>query len=410
MFDADKWQEIFETIGKNKLRTFLTGFSVFWGIFMLIILLGAGNGLRNGYEVEFKADAINSIWVYQGQTTIPHKGLQPGRRIGFTDTDHEALDKGRVAGIEHLSSRMWLDNKDMVNGKLKGNFQLIACHNGQFYAENAEMVSGRFINDTDSKERRKVVVLGEPIRKELFPNNDHLGSQLTVGGIAFTVIGSFTDTGGDNDMRRAYIPMTVGQTVFDRGRNVHAMSMLIGDASPEESLVIEQKIRDRLAALHNFSPEDKRAVWINNSTDQFMRVLRVLNAISLFVWVIAIGTLIAGIVGVGNIMMVVVNERTREIGIRKALGATPYSVVSVIVMEAIFITSIAGYLGLIAGVFTLEGVNSVIENKGIFQNPEVDIVIALKATLVLILTGALAGLFPALRAASISPIEALREQ
>lgn len=410
MFDADKWQEIFETIGKNKLRTFLTGFSVFWGIFMLIILLGSGNGLRNGFEEDFKGDAINSIWVYQGQTTIPYKGMQPGRHIGFTDTDHEALAEGRVTGIEHLSSRLWLSNQDMVNGKLKGNFQLIACHNGQFYAENAEMVSGRFINETDSRERRKVVVLGEPIQKELFPNNDHLGSQLIVGGIAFTVIGSFIDKGGDNDMRRGYIPMTVGQTVFGSGRDVHAMSMLIGDASPEESLVIEQKIRDRLAALHNFSPEDKRAVWINNTTDQFMQVLNVLNAISLFVWIIGIGTIIAGIVGVGNIMMIVVKERTREIGIRKALGATPFSVVSLIIMEAIFITSIAGYLGLVAGIFTLEAVSGIIEGEGIFQNPEVDMTTAIIATLVLVVSGTLAGLFPALRAASISPIEALRDE
>ena len=410
MFDSDKWQEIFETIGKNKLRTFLTGFSVFWGIFMLIILLGSGNGLRNGFEEDFKDDAINSIWVYQGQTTIPHKGMQPGRHISFTDTDHEILDKGRVAGIEHLSSRLWLSNQDMVNGHRKGNFQLIACHNGQFFAENATMVTGRFINDTDTRERRKVIVLGEPIRKELFPDSDHIGSQVIVGGIAFKVIGSFTDNGGASDMRRGYIPMTVGQTVFSSGRDVHAMSMLIGDASPEESLVIEQNIRNRLAALHNFSPKDKRAVWINNSTDQFMQVLNVLNAISLFVWIIGIGTIVAGIVGVGNIMMIVVKERTREIGIRKALGATPFSVVSLIIMEAIFITSIAGYLGLVAGVFTLEAVSGMIEGEGIFQNPEVDMTRAIIATLVLGVSGTLAGLFPAMRAVSISPIEALREQ
>ncbi|MFT6210851.1 MAG: putative ABC transport system permease protein [Bacteroidia bacterium] len=409
MFDADKWQEIFETISKNKLRTFLTGFSVFWGIFMLIILLGSGNGLRNGFEQEFKEDAINSIWVYRGRTTIPFKGMKPGRSIRFTDEDHDALD-GRVKGLENVASRLWLGSKDMVYGDKKGNYQLISTHPGQFYAENATIITGRFLNRIDIEKRRKVIVIGIPIQKELFPNGDHLGKEMNVGGISFKVVGTFKDGGGERDNRRGYIPQTVGQMVFDRGRNVHAMSSTIGDATPEESLVIEQKIRDRLAALHQFSPKDKRAVWINNTTEQFMQVLNVLNAISLFVWIIGIGTIIAGIVGIGNIMMIVVKERTREIGIRKALGATPFSVVSLIIMEAIFITSIAGYLGLVAGVFTLEAVAGMIEDPGIFQNPEVDLYTASIATLILIAAGTLAGLVPAIKAASISPIEALREE
>ncbi|MGB0917620.1 MAG: ABC transporter permease [Flavobacteriales bacterium] len=410
MFDVDKWQEIFETISKNKLRTFLTGFSVFWGIFMLIILLGSGNGLRNGFKADFEEDAINSIWVYSGRTTIPYKGMQPGRRIRFTDDDHNAIHNNRVSGLENVASRLWLPNQAMVYGDRKGNYQPIATEPGQIHAENATILTGRFLNDLDIKQRRKVIVLGEPIRKQLFPDGDHLGKVIKVGGIAFKVIGTFKDGGGDRDNRRGYIPLTVGQIVFNRGRNVHAMSSTIGDASPEQSLVIEQGIRNKLAALHQFSPEDKRAVWINNTTDQFMEILKVLNAISLFVWIIGIGTIIAGIVGVGNIMMIVVKERTREIGIRKALGATPYSVVSLIILESIFITSIAGYLGLVAGVFTLEGVNSLIEDPGIFRNPEVDLRTAIYATLVLVLAGTLAGLFPAIKAASISPIEALRDE
>ena len=410
MFDADKWQEIFETISKNKLRTFLTGFSVFWGIFMLIILLGSGNGLRNGFEQEFKDDAINSIWIYRGKTTIPYKGMKPGRRIRFTDADHQALANGHVEGLENVASRLWLGSKTMVYGDKKGTYSVISTHPGQFYAENATMVNGRFLNEIDIEQRRKVIVIGLPIQQELFPNGNHIGKEMKVGGISFKVIGTFKDGGGDRDNRRGYIPQTVGQMVFDRGRNVHAISSTIGDATPEQSLVIEQKIRERLAALHQFSPEDKRAVWINNTTDQFMQVLNVLNAISLFVWIIGIGTIIAGIVGIGNIMMIVVKERTREIGIRKALGATPFSVVSLIIMEAIFITSIAGYIGLVAGVFTLEAVAGMIEDPGIFQNPEVDLYTASIATLVLIFSGTLAGLVPAIKAASISPIEALRDE
>ncbi|MBI1289317.1 MAG: FtsX-like permease family protein [Flavobacteriales bacterium] len=410
MFDLDKWQEIFETISKNKLRTFLTGFSVFWGIFMLIILLGSGNGLRNGFEVEFKDDAINSIWIYQGRTTIPYKGMKPGRHINFTDDDMEVIDDGKVAGLENVASRLWLANQNFVYGNRKGNFQLISTHPGQFYAENATMVTGRFLNQFDIDERRKVVVLGIPVQEELFPNGDHLGKMIEIGGIAFKVIGTFKDGGGNRDNRRGYIPMTVGQMVFDRGRNVHAISSTIGDATPEESLVIEQKIRDRLASLHQFSPEDKRAVWIHNTTDSFMKIANLFSGISLFVWAIGIGTIIAGIVGIGNIMMVVVKERTREIGIRKALGASPFSVVSLILIEATFITSIAGYLGMVAGVFTLEAISNSLDDPGIFQNPSVDLGTVAIATAVLVVAGLLAGLIPALRAASISPIEALRDE
>ncbi len=410
MFDLDKWQEIFETISKNKLRTVLTGFSVFWGIFMLIILLGSGNGLRNGFKADFEADAINSIWIYTGRTTIPYKGMKPGRFIGFTDADNDIIDDGRVAGLENVASRLWLPDQTMVYGNKKGTYQPIATEPGQFYAENCTMITGRFLNETDLTQRRKVIVLGEPIQKQLFPDGDHLSKFIKVGGIAFKVIGTFKDGGGDGDNRRGYIPMTVGQTVFGKGRSVHAISSTIGNSTSEESLVIEQGIRNRLAALHKFSPEDKRAVWIHNTTDQFMQIMNVLNAISLFVWIIGIGTIVAGIVGVGNIMMIVVKERTREIGIRKALGATPLSVVSLIILESIFITSVAGYLGLIVGVFTLEGVSSLIEDPGIFQNPEVDLGTAITATVVLVIAGTLAGLFPAIKAASISPIEALREE
>jgi putative ABC transport system permease protein len=410
MFDADKWQEIFETISKNKLRTFLTGFSVFWGIFMLIILLGSGNGLQNGIKEEFKDDAINSIWIYRGRTTIPYKGMKPGRFIRFTDDDVDAIRHGRVQGLENVASRIWLQSRDMVYKDKKGNFQLIATMPGQFYAENATMVTGRFLNEIDVGERRKVIVLGLPIQQELFPNGDHLGKDINVDGISFKVIGTFKDGGGDRDNRRGYIPITVGQMVFDRGRNVHAISSTIGDATPEESVVIEQKIRERLAALHQFSPEDKRAVWINNTTDQYTTFADLFTGISIFVWAIGIGTIIAGIVGVGNIMMVVVKERTREIGIRKALGATPFSVVSLILIEATFITSIAGYLGMIAGVFTLEGLKSGLEEPGMFQDPSVDLNTVFIATLVLIVAGVLAGLIPAVKAASVSPIEALRDE
>lgn len=409
MFDTDKWQEIFNTISKNKLRTILTGFSVFWGIFMLIILLGSGKGLENGFEAEFKEDAINSIWVYQGRTTIPYKGLSIGRAIRFTDRDHEVID-AQVERIDKVSSRLWLGSRTMNVGQKNGAFQVIACHPGQFFAENATMMQGRFINDIDIRDCRKVMVVGEPIKNQFFPDGNFLGKEIKVDGIVFKVVGYFKDSGGDRDNRRAYIPMTTGQKVFDRGNNVHAISMMIGEADLEASIDITENVRRKMAGLHSFSPQDQRAVWINNTTENFNKVLSVLNAISLFVWIIGIMTIVAGIVGVGNIMMVVVKERTKEIGIRKALGATPFSVISMIMLEAIFITSIAGYLGLVAGVFTLEAVSNAIEDPGIFRNPGVDMATAIKATVVLVVAGSLAGLVPAMKAAMIKPIEALREE
>lgn len=409
MFDIDKWQEIFNTISKNKLRTILTGFSVSWGIFMLIILVGSVKGLENGFEADFKSDAINSIWVYQGQTTIPFQGLPQGRPVRFTNTDHEVIDK-QVQKIDKLSSRLWLGSRTMNRGQQNGAFQVIACHPGQFFAENATMMEGRFVNQIDIRDSRKVVVIGEPIKNQFFPNGNFIGENINIDGVLFKVVGYFQDTGGDRDNRRVYIPMTTGQKVFDRGNNVHAISMMIGDADLETSQEITEDVRGRLARLHSFSPQDQRAVWINNTTDRFDKVLSVLRGINFFLTIIGVMTIIAGVVGVSNIMMVVVKERTKEIGVRKALGATPFSVVSMIMLEAVFITSIAGYIGLVGGVFTLEAVSGAIENPGIFQNPEVDIIMAIKATIVLVVAGALAGLVPAVKAAMIKPIEALREE
>jgi putative ABC transport system permease protein len=201
----------------------------------------------------------------------------------------------------------------------------------------------------------------------------------------------------------------VGQAVY-RPNDVHQFTMMVGDATLDETIAISNDLHKRIAAFFHFSPDDQRAIWINNSTEHFMQIINVLSGISLFVWVMGIMTIIAGVVGVGNIMMIVVKERTLEIGIRKALGASPTSIVSLILMEAIFITSIAGYLGLVAGVFLLEFVSSQIEDPGIFRNPEVELSTAIAATSILIAAGALAGLIPALRAASIRPIEALREE
>ncbi|MFT4682407.1 MAG: putative ABC transport system permease protein [Granulosicoccus sp.] len=408
MISSDRWQEIFSTISKNKLRTVLTGFSVFWGIFMLIILLGCGKGLENGFEHDFKADAINSIWIYQGNTSIPYKGFNAGRSIRFNNQSSEML-QATNQDVTDFSRRLWCGQFPMVYKDKRVTYTVFAVSAGHRYAENITLLEGRWVNPTDDLEKRKVIVIGDPIREELFPNGDHIGKEIKVDGVNFTVIGNFKDGGGDRDMRRAYIPTEVGQAVY-HPNEVHQFTMMVGDATLDETIAISNDLRKRMAAFFHFSPDDQRAIWINNSTEHFMQIINVLNGISLFVWVMGIMTIIAGVVGVGNIMMIVVKERTREIGIRKALGASPTSIVSLILMEAILITSIAGYLGLVAGVFLLEFVSSQIEDPGIFRNPEVELSTAIAATLVLIAAGALAGLIPAIRAASIRPIEALREE
>ena len=371
MIFSDKWQEIFSTISKNKLRTVLTGFSVFWGIFMLIILLGCGKGLENGFEYEFKADAINSIWIYQGTTSLPYKGLNAGRHIQFNNQSGDMLQAANLP-VTDFSRRLWSGQFTMVYKDKTATYTVFAVSAGHRYAENITMLEGRWINQADDDEKRKVIVLGEPVRKELFPNGDHVGKEIRVDGINFTVIGSFSDTGGNRDMRRAYIPTEVGQAVY-RPNEVHQFTMMVGDATLEETIDISNDLRKRMASFFNFDPNDQNAIWINNSTEHFMQVINVLNGISLFVWILGIMTIIAGVVGVGNIMMIVVKERTREIGIRKALGASPSSIVGLILMESIFITSIAGYLGLVVGVFLLEFVSSQITDPGIFRNPEVDL-------------------------------------
>lgn len=375
---------------------------------MLIILLGCGKGLENGFEHDFKADAINSIWIYQGRTTMPYKGLNAGRFIQFNNQAGEMLQKTNW-GVTDFAKRLWSGTMNMVYEDRKARYTVWAVGAGHQYAENLTVKDGRFINKKDDDDLRKVIILGEPVRRELFPDNDHIGKILKVGDINFTVIGSFIDGGGNRDERRAYIPANVGQTLF-RPNRVDQFTMMVGDATLEETIEISDDLRKRMAKFYHFDPADPGGIWINNSTEHFMEIVHILNGMSIFIWIMGIMTIIAGVVGVGNIMMIVVQERTREIGIRKALGASPASIVSLILTESVVITSIAGYLGLVCGVFLLEFVSSSIDDPGIFMNPEVELFTAITATVVLVSAGVIAGLIPALRAASIRPIEALREE
>jgi putative ABC transport system permease protein len=409
MFDLDKWQEIIDTIRKNRLRTLLTGFSVAWGIFMLIVLLGSGEGLSNGIRYQFRDDAINSIWIRPGQTSKPYKGLAPGRPIQFTNEDHNRARDG-VEGVEHITSRFYVSGAVITHGKETGSFSIRCVHPGHRYVENTIMKKGRFLNDFDIREFRKVAVIGVPVEKALFGDASSIGQNIEVNGIAFKVVGTFEDVGSQGEMEMVYLPISTAQRTFGGANNIAQFMVTTGTATLEQSERMVDDIRHQLAQQHTFAEDDRRAVFLYNANERFAQFQALMGGIRLFVWVIGIGTILAGVVGVSNIMMITVRERTKEIGVRKALGATPWSIIGLIMHESIFITSLAGYLGLVLGVATLELAGGRLPESSFFRNPNVNLQVAITATLLLILAGCVAGLFPARRAARIRPIEALRDE
>lgn len=410
MFDLDKWQEIFNTIAQNPLRTFLTAWSVAWGIWMLIILLGAGNGLQNGVEYQFKDDAVNSIWIRPGETSLPHKGMQPGRRIQLTNEDFEDLSE-RVEEVEHITGRFYPGGISSISyGDEYGSFSTRAVHPGHQYLENTTVVQGRYINEKDIADARKVVIIGLQVKEALFDQKPALGKYIKLNNIPFKVVGIFEDEGQEGETEIVYLPVSTAQRTFNGANRLNQIMMTLGDASLEESQRITDYIARYLSLAHVYDPADAKAMSVRNNIENYQEFLNVMMAIKFFIWIIGIGTILAGIVGVSNIMMIVVKERTKEIGVRKALGATPWSIVSLILQESIFITSLAGYIGLVLGVAMLELAAQAFPGTEYFRNPEVNLSIALQATVLLVVCGGLAGFFPALRAARIRPIEALRDE
>lgn len=420
MFDIDKWQEIFATIKKNKMRTFLTGFSVAWGIFMLMILLGAGNGLSNGVKQNFMNDAVNAMWLWSGRTTIPYQGMKEGRQINFTNADYEIIKE--LPGSEYISGRYFLNGNTFSYGGEYGSYTAITCHPDLKDVESIQMVEGRFVNYIDIKETRKTVVLGTDIYDALFKGENAIGEYVKVNNVPFKVVGVCKESGGTRH-RNAYIPVTTAQKVFNGSNRLHNFAMTINAETVEESQAIEDEVRAALARKHKFNVKDESALGSYNKLEDVIQTMKIFQGINIFIWIIGIGTLIAGVVGVSNIMLIVVKERTKEIGIRKAIGASPASVIGLILLESIMITTIAGYIGLVLGTGLMEGINFFVEqqfaasaatNGGqgdtFFRNPTVDLNVAMMATGLLIVAGAFAGYIPAKRAARIKPIEALRDE
>lgn len=413
MFDLDKWQEIYHTVKKNKLRTFLTAFSVSWGIFMLIFLLAFGTGFQNGVEGSFNMDATNSLWINSGQTSMPYKGMKPGRQIHLNNRNYEAI-KSQINGVEHISSRFYCYGEFTIRYKNKySSYEVMGIHPGHKFVENQIPVKGRYINDTDHRERRKVAIIGTKVAEGLMGEEDPIGKMIDVKGIMYKIVGVYDEANAD-EVKRIFIPLSVAQLTYEATTNVHTIMFTAGDATVEESNEMKANVIDLLSQQHTFDPADTRAVNVWNNVENFQRFRSLFKSIHIFLWVVGLGTIIAGIVGVSNIMLIVVKERTREIGIRKALGATPGSIIGLFLQESIAITLLAGYVGLLAGVGLIELISWAMTNFEIktefFSNPEVDLFTAVAATLLLVLAGTMAGYFPARKAAKISPIAALKDE
>lgn len=404
----DRLLEIVQTLDRNRTRTVLTSLSVAWGIFMLVVLLGAGTGLENAVAWQFRDDATNSLWIFRGQTSRPYKGHRPGRRIRFTNADHDNL--AQLPGVEHITSRFFLWGDFTIrHGDRHGSFQVRSCHPAHQYLEKTIITQGRFLDENDLAERRKVTVIGEDVSRHLFRGADPIGAWVDIKGIAYRVVGVFRDEGGLNELRKVYVPITTAQAAYGGGDTVHMIMFTIGDATLEESKVLEDQARRLLASSHAFDPEDQRAVRVRNNLEQVAQLTNTMAVVRGFLWIVGLGTVAAGVVGVSNIMLVSVAERTPELGVRKALGAPPITVVMQVMQEAVLLTAVSGYLGLVAGVGVIEAVDAFIPENDYVRHPEVDLWIAFAALGVLVVAGIVAGLVPAWRAARIDPAHAIRE-
>ena len=414
MFDIERWQEIFDTIRKNKLRTFLTGISVASGIFILVILLGFGQGMQNGIEQEFEQDAATSVWVWPGVTSKEYKGMNPGRRIQLTNENYDNSVALFNENIEYNSPRIFVRGITVNYGKESLVYGVQGVASNFQFIENAKMIDGRFINYQDEKASAKVAIVGKKIRTDVFNEVETpIGEYIDISGIPFKIIGVYKEY-EDREEERIYIPISTAQRVFNGGDRVNNMSFTLPprenfNQAVAQAIDFKEGLKSYLQQVHTVAPDDTSAVEVWSAMEEAKRYYSLTGNIKLFFWFVGVCTIIAGVVGVSNIMLIVVKERTREIGIRKALGAKPWSIIGMILHEAIFVTAISGFGGLIFSMALLEVVGPHIEIDYVV-NPSVNFAVAFTTVIVLIIAGTVAGFFPAWRAARVHTIEALKDE
>ena len=409
MFNRDRWTEIFETIGKNKLRTFLSGFTVSLGIFIFIILFGLGNGLKNTFQEFFLDDASNAIFLYPGKTSKPYKGFKANRRIEFRNDDLKDIKENFSFYLEYLTPRITRNVLTRYKNQ-SNNYSTRGVAPGHQFVEKTILMKGRYINQSDISRKTKVAVIGRMVAKDLFKSEEAIGKYINLGSSAFKVVGIFQDEGGDNEERNIYIPFTTRQLIEKSNDKVDQIILTYRkELGYLGAMGLENGLKKYFKEKKSVSPEDPNGFYIRNIADDLRETQQFAVVLQLIVSFVGLGTLIAGIIGISNIMVFVVKERTKELGIRKALGATPNSVIKMVLQESVFITIISGYLGLIFGVLVLENIGVKLD-KYFIKNPFIEISTALIATVVLIIFGAIAGYIPAKRASSIKPIIALRDE
>lgn len=417
----DQFQEIFSTLKQNKLRTTLTGLSVSWGIFILIVLLGAGNGLRNGVMENFQERAVNRVALSSGRTSLPFKGLKSGRNLQFADKElkliHNEVDESRLITPQSVRSQTISNSNEFGSYQVRGVMPDYLGIEKLIIRPN----DGRFINQLDIKNENKIIVIDKKIEETLFKGKSAIGNYVKVGQLMFMVVGINTKKQQWGDPT-AYIPFSTYQLIYNPSKKFNNITFTVeGLNTKAENETFNENLRKEIAQSMSFSSDDTQAVYVNNSQEDYIQTQKIFGGITLFVGIIGIFTLIAGIVGVSNIMLVSVKERTREIGIRKAIGASPMSILKTIVLESILITAIFGYIGMMAGIGLTEVANFVMEQSAaqqvtgdgpqmsIFKDPTVNIGIVLISTAILIIAGVVAGYMPAYKAVKVKPIEAMRK-
>ncbi|MDD2962349.1 MAG: ABC transporter permease [Bacteroidales bacterium] len=418
MFDRDRWQEIFETLKKNKMRTFFTAFGVFWGIFMLMIMLGSGEGLRKGASSGMGDMATNSMFMWTQQTTMPYKGFPRGRFYNFNNADTRAMIEN-IDGIEYIAPRIQgrsaTGDNNVVRGERTGAFNIQGDYPAYNLIDPMNINQGRFINDNDIALNRKVAVIGQRVRNEMFNADENpIGEYIRINGVYFQIVGVASSRKRDHqamqDNQNIYIPFTTLQKTYNYGDIVGWYSITARKGTSVAD--VETRAKALMRKRHNVHPDDTRAVGSFNVENEFLKMNRLFAGISGLIWIVGIGTLMAGVIGISNIMLVVIKERTKEIGIQRAIGARPWTIVSQIITESVFLTTFAGYLGLVAGVGVIELVNKALQgagdSAGMFKDPSVSFHVAVSALVILIIAGVIAGIIPARKAVKVKPIEALR--